>query len=421
MAKNIIDIQRAFKRIAADKRYVYGKWSGVGNNSVNYPSDGFHLDCTTAVCTGVREAIEGEVSTRPLTWYSWVDDGSANFDNYLVNNGFTKMPFDHQKALNSGYEVVIVIGTKHMWSYYSTSKNLQFEANDSRSNTIDIHPTVIYPDAEYMYFPTGWEKGENDMMTSKEWVNRMEIVADYPNSAYRNKYPWNLLYWDGIRWWADCVNLQKALFNGRDVYNPGVDTYQSDLSATGDCTEWGLMQQCSDVSQNFSKLKAGEPRLLYLDGHIGAYLGKEKTINKGTVNAVECTPAWENGIQYSYVDSNGGRYSYKGAPRDGSWTHHGKPTKWVKYDSTPEPAPDPGESTITLWNVCKPGTGCEGLTRTIQAILNEKDKAGLLVDGIYGDLTEAAVKKWQAKYPACGNVDGLVGRLTWTDLITRNI
>lgn len=169
------------------------------------------------------------------------------------------------------------------------------------------------------------------IMTSKEWVKRMEVIADYPRSTYRNKYPWNLLYFDG-RWYGDCVNIQKALLNGRDVYNPSVNSYQSDLSNTGDCTEWGLISQCSDVSSDFSKLKEGEPRILYKEGHIGAYLGKEKTIYKGVVNCVECTPSWEDGIQYSYVGPNGERSSYKGAPVNGYWTHHGKPTKWVSYE-----------------------------------------------------------------------------------------
>lgn len=169
------------------------------------------------------------------------------------------------------------------------------------------------------------------IMTSSEWVKRMEVIADYPKSTYKNTYPYNCLLWDGDRWYGDCVNIQKSLFNGRDVYNPGVNTYQSNLTNTGDCTEWGLLEQCSNISQDFTKLKSGEPRILYKPGHIGAYLGKEKTVNGRVVNVVECTPAWEDGIQYSYVDSQGVRRYKKGGESYGSWTHHGKPSKWVNY------------------------------------------------------------------------------------------
>ena len=173
-------------------------------------------------------------------------------------------------------------------------------------------------------------------MTAAEWVKRMEWITDYPRSSYRNEWPFNVLYWDGSRWFGDCVCIQKALLNGRNVYSPEAGSYQRDLSKTGDCTEWGLMEQCSDVSSDFTKLKTGEPRLLYKPGHIGAYLGKEKTVKQGVVNCVECTPAWEDGIQYSYVDEWGGRSYYKGGPAAGAWTHHGKPSKWIDYSNKEE-------------------------------------------------------------------------------------
>ena len=177
------------------------------------------------------------------------------------------------------------------------------------------------------------------VMTAKEWARRMEVIADYPRSTYRNCYPWNCLYFDGSRWYGDCVNIQKSLLNGRDVDDPGVNTWQSDLSNTGDVTEWGLLEQCSDISQDFSKLKEGEPRILYKEGHIGAYLGKEKRVAQGIVNCVECTPGWQDGIQYSYVGPSGERCYYKGGPYYGYWTHHGKPTKWVDYEEE-KPMPE---------------------------------------------------------------------------------
>lgn len=76
----------------------------------------------------------------------------------------------------------------------------------------------------------------------------------------------------------------------------------------------------------------------------------------------------------------------------------------------------------TIWNVRKGSQNCDGLTRTIQGILNAKNKAGLLVDGDFGNLTEKAVITWQKKYAdSCGVADGIVGPKTWFDLITRNV
>ena len=169
------------------------------------------------------------------------------------------------------------------------------------------------------------------IMTDNEWVARLKELARTP-SNYRAEFPWNLLYWDGNRFWADCSNLEKALFNGRDIGDKRAGTYAWPLDATGDCTEYGLLIQCSDISTNFGKLKAGEPRILYKDGHIGAYLGEEwNEPGQGVVNSVESTPAWEDGIQFSYVDSEGRRYWCKGGAQAPSWTHHGLASKWVKY------------------------------------------------------------------------------------------
>ena len=169
------------------------------------------------------------------------------------------------------------------------------------------------------------------IMTSKELVERLKNLAGR-ETFYKNRYPYNLCYNhpDG-RTSADCVNLYKALLNGYDVNNRTVGYYQNNLSNTGDCTEWGLMSQCSDVSKDFKKLKAGEPRLLYKEGHIGGYIGEEVSKSGKVYNVIECTAAWGGGILYSYVDKNGIRYNFKGGAPNGAWTHHGLMTPWVKY------------------------------------------------------------------------------------------
>jgi peptidoglycan hydrolase-like protein with peptidoglycan-binding domain len=55
--------------------------------------------------------------------------------------------------------------------------------------------------------------------------------------------------------------------------------------------------------------------------------------------------------------------------------------------------------------------------RTLQRELNAKEAAGLQVDGQFGPLTVAAVKRWQSQHLSqVKYVDGIVGPLTWHSL-----
>ena len=169
------------------------------------------------------------------------------------------------------------------------------------------------------------------IMTKDQWVADLITIAK-GKSEYRNWWPYNVLYWDGRKWYCDCVNLMKALFNGRSIKNPTKGSHATNLSNTGDVGTEGFINLCEDVSTDFKKLKTGEPRILHLGGHIGAYLGKEIKVAKGIVNAVECTGAWEHGALFSFVDPNGTRRYFKGSNNiRGRWERHGKPSRWVKY------------------------------------------------------------------------------------------
>jgi mannosyl-glycoprotein endo-beta-N-acetylglucosaminidase len=53
----------------------------------------------------------------------------------------------------------------------------------------------------------------------------------------------------------------------------------------------------------------------------------------------------------------------------------------------------------------------------LQRLLNDIDYACLEVDGIFGEKTEAAVKKFQADHPPLV-VDGIVGPQSWKVLMT---
>ena len=180
-------------------------------------------------------------------------------------------------------------------------------------------------------------KNPKVIMNEKQFVDRLVAIKNR-RTFYKNKYPFNLCYInsDG-RTSADCVNLVKAILNGYNIYNNNVGYYQKDLSNTGDCTEAELLAQCTDVSSDFKKL-GNHPEVLYMKGHIGTYIAKEV---EDKYNVIECTKSFGGGVVYSWVDSDGTRRNQKGGTKNGKWSHHGLPSKWVEMDAIPEPTPAP--------------------------------------------------------------------------------
>jgi len=168
------------------------------------------------------------------------------------------------------------------------------------------------------------------ILSKDQWVKYLIELANR-QTEYSNVYPYNVLYYDGAIWYADCVNLQKALFNGRNIYDYSPGGYQHDLSNTGDITTEQMIRACSDVSSDFTRLKSGEPRILHLQGHIGAYLGKTVVTSEGLCNVVEATGSFGHKIAFSWVDSDGTRRNAKGGYTNGKWTEHGLPSNWVSY------------------------------------------------------------------------------------------
>ena len=167
-------------------------------------------------------------------------------------------------------------------------------------------------------------------MTKDEWVDKLIILANQP-SDYSQEYGYNALRWDGEKWWSDCSNLMKALFNGRDINDKTPGKFEENTSNTEDVNANGLFPKCTDISNDFSLLKSGEPRLIHMNGHLGAYIGKDIETEHGICNVVESTSAWKRGIQFSYVDSMGRRLYGKNGKQNGTWTQHGKPSLWISY------------------------------------------------------------------------------------------
>ena len=296
-------------------------------------------------------------------------------------------------------------------------------------------PVDVDEDRYIGQYTTGTAKPKGGNMphivyTEKQLTDILRTLAS-GRSSYKNEPPYNLLYWDGSRWWADCVNLYKALFNGRSIVNPAVGSFQADLSNTGDCTEWQLLNQCTSISTDFSKL-GNQFRCLYKDGHFGGYLGYEwNEPGQGIVNSVEATPAWEDGIQFSYVQSDGRRFWAKGKSEMPGWTHHGLATPWIDYSGskpqpTPTPTPTPAKNpSLTLAQFIPylgyVARGSEGtIVEMLQRILKDLGYYTGYLDGECGDYTVKAITAIQKDWHANDSnvlIDGSFGKQCWTKLI----
>lgn len=258
-------------------------------------------------------------------------------------------------------------------------------------------------------------KNPKVIMNDREFVERLTVIKNR-NTFYKNKYPYNLCYInsDG-RTSTDCVNLVKAILNGYDVRINKIGYFQRDLSNTGDCTEAELLAQCTDVSSDFTAL-GNKPLILYMKGHIGVYIGK---VVQGKYNIIECTKSFGGGVVYSWVDSDGTRRKEIGGVKNGKWTHHGLPSKWVSNateGSNSNEKPKVDISTCPL--LYKRCTG--EYVKILQQLLLDKGYDPKGIDGIFGNNTEKAVKDFQRNNTDVNGkplvVDALVGQKTWGSL-----
>lgn len=194
----------------------------------------------------------------------------------------------------------------------------------------------------------------------------------------------------------DCVCLIKGLlwgWNGDKSKNYGGATYNS--NGVPDIGADSMMNACKDISTDFSNIQPGEA--IGMSGHIGIYVGNGL--------AVECTPAWADGVQITAVHNIGKKAGYNGR----TWTRHGK-LPYVEYEKNTVPG-----YTLELPQIYK---GCTGeLVKAVQAILIERGyscgKAG--IDGSFGGDTEKAVKQYQRDCEL--EDDGYVGFKTMSALL----
>ena len=259
------------------------------------------------------------------------------------------------------------------------------------------------------------------MIKQTEFVRILKALVDM-KTKYCNKYPYNIgyVYEDGSRSF-DCWNMIKSILNGYDITNNTPGYKCPTLLVTGDVDGKTLLSKCTQQSKDFSKLSS-YPAGTYLfiaNIHAGIYVGDTVVGNK-VYNVIECTASWDKKVLYSYVDSDGSRRPYKGGRKNGAWTDFGLLTQWVDYSaffksalnslygSTASKKP---EVPVPFLRIGNRGTRVEKLQMCLNFLgFLGKDLKRLTVDGIFGPMTEFALKDFQRR---CGLVrDGVYGPLT---------
>ena len=140
----------------------------------------------------------------------------------------------------------------------------------------------------------------------------------------------------------DCVCLIKGIlwgWSGKIYSSGGYGGASYAANGVPDIGTEGIIGKCSGVSTtfNYSTMQVGE--LLWMNGHVGVYVGNKL--------GIECSPKWKNKVQWSSTNTAVSGYNQR------NWTKHGL-MPYVDYyaDSnadvgqipvTPdEPTPQPG-------------------------------------------------------------------------------
>lgn len=206
----------------------------------------------------------------------------------------------------------------------------------------------------------------------------------------------------------DCVCLIKAIlwgWSGNKSHVYGGASYGS--NGVPDINADLIITKCKDVSTDFSKLQIGE--LLWMQGHVGIYIGSGK--------AVECTPAWKNGVQVTDVLNVKSGTGHR-------WTKHGK-LPYVSYTAAAEDKVTSGtsdntsakdEAKPTALPTLRVGANSD-VVKALQLLLiyYGYDCGPDGADGDYGSKTKNAVVKLQIDRNL--ESDGIVGPLTWAALL----
>lgn len=200
----------------------------------------------------------------------------------------------------------------------------------------------------------------------------------------------------------DCVCFVKAMlwgWEGDSSKEYGGVKYQS--NGIPDVTEDVLLDLCTDVSSDFSAIQPGE--YLYTKGHCGVYIGAGW--------AVECTPNWEDGVQFTQVKNVSDSPLLIGR----LWQKHGN-LPGIVYEATG--AAESGEKsskdfTLDFRNLRTGDSGQD--VAALQTLLNARGYNSGSIDGIFGSKTKNAVMQCQGDCEIA--VDGIAGVQTMSRLL----
>jgi len=256
-------------------------------------------------------------------------------------------------------------------------------------------------------------------MKQKEFLDMLKIAHEVPN-CYSNSYPKNLGYYDGKKYSFDCWNLIKVILSGWKPNGIKGSYIKPAQLVTGDIDGKKLLERCSNRSKDFSKLSIpGTYLYLESDPHSGVYVG-DTLIDGKIYNVIEATKngKFGNGVLYTYVDKDGTRRKYKGSSKTSlKWSEYGLLTRFVEYDL--DQKPEKPSVDYSKYPVLRKGSRGE-YVKLLQTLLLDKGYDCKGIDGIWGNNTDKAVRKFQSEnYDIYGrklDVDACVGQLTWGSL-----
>lgn len=192
----------------------------------------------------------------------------------------------------------------------------------------------------------------------------------------------------GILWgWRALAN---EIYGGASYKSNGVPDFPVDATANSD----GLLDYCTDVSTDFTKIVPGE--VLHIPGHCGIYIGDGL--------AAEATSRWKDGVQITAVANLGNNNKVANAR---TWNEHGK-LQWIEYKAKKD------LQYSAILDIVRKGSISASVSLA-QTLLNAAIEAGLEVDGVCGSGTVKAIKTYQTLHGF--DADGVIGTKTWSALL----
>lgn len=245
----------------------------------------------------------------------------------------------------------------------------------------------------YRDYKTCYAKGTFGQKATDTFINQKAI--QYPKWYTDSRVKSLKALSDDVRLF-DCCGLIKAVLWGfpNTVYTS---------NGVPEGNDQDLWNRSKDKSQSFSNIQIGE--LLWMQGHVGVYIGEGK--------AIECTASWANKVQITAVENLGhisGLHSRR-------WTGHAK-LPYIEYTANEQKPNQDSSSTskvdVSKYPIIKRGSKGQYVT-ILQRKLVEKGYDPKGIDGIFGPGCDKAVRQYQKDKGLV--VDGCVGPKTWNSLM----